>query len=153
MVLKNSAIRWEVSGFEGLDTATLYDILNLRCKVFVVEQNAPYLDMDYKDQAATHLCGYINGSLVAYSRLFRPGDYFDKACIGRVVVDPRYRRSGYGHQLIDKAIEQVETLLGESEIIISAQLYLQAFYEYHGFVKISDEYLEDGIPHIRMKKV
>ncbi|NDV79976.1 GNAT family N-acetyltransferase [Dysgonomonas sp. 511] len=143
---------WKVSRFDELTTSELYDILHLRCKVFVVEQDAPYLDMDYKDQKALHLHGYAEGKLVAYCRLFRAGDYFEEACIGRVVVAPEYRKYGYGHQLMSKAVELETTLLDETEITISAQLYLQKFYESHGFVKTSDVYLEDGLPHIQMKK-
>jgi len=143
---------WKVSKFEELTINQLYEILHLRCKIFVVEQNAPYLDMDYKDQKALHLQGYVNGKLVAYCRLFKAGDYFEEACIGRVIVDEEYRKHGYGHQLMEKALGIEHSVLGEIKITISAQLYLKRFYESHGFNQTSDVYLEDGIPHIQMKK-
>lgn len=147
------AITWKVSTFDELDIHSLYQILHLRNKVFVVEQQSPYLDPDHKDLRAIHLQGFVGGSLVAYSRLFRAGDYMETACIGRVVVCAANRKFGYGHLLMDKAIELVDQLFGEQHITISAQLYLKAFYESHGFKGISDTYLEDGIPHIRMERI
>jgi len=145
-------IKWEASSFDGLDIHTLYRILQLRTETFVMEQNAPYQDMDDKDQRAMHLLGYINNELVAYCRLFKSGDYFDEASLGRVIVPKVYRKKGYGHLLMDKAIELMASLMNERNITISAQAYLRGFYESHGFVKVSDVYIEDGIPHIRMKR-
>ncbi|NDW17872.1 GNAT family N-acetyltransferase [Dysgonomonas sp. 216] len=145
-------IEWKVTAFDATDVNSLYKILQLRTEIFVVEQDAIYQDMDDKDQVATHLHGYIGGELIAYCRLFRPGDYFDEASIGRVVVNSKYRRKGYGHILMDKAIELITLSMNENVITISAQLYLKEFYETHGFVKVSEVYQEDGIPHIRMKR-
>lgn len=145
-------IKWIIKYFDQLNIDELYNVLYLRNEVFVLEQQAPYLDTDYKDQKALHIQGYLDGKLVVYCRLFRPGDYFDEACIGRVVASAEYRKYGYGHQLMDKAIEVMESEFGETRITISAQLYLQKFYESHGFVRTSDTYLEDGIPHIQMKR-
>lgn len=146
-------LTWEVFSFEDLDIHRLYEILHLRAQVFVFEQNCPYLDPDKKDQKATHLLGYHEGKLVAYCRLFAPNDYFEEASIGRVVVAQHCRKYGFGHQLMDKAIALTKELLSESIITISAQLYLKQFYESHGFIQISDQYLEDDIPHIRMKRI
>lgn len=143
---------WKIGYFEGLTSACLYDVLSLRSEVFVVEQQCIYLDIDYKDQKAIHVLGYADGVLAAYCRLFRQGDYFEEASIGRVVVSPRYRKHGFGHQLVAKAVEIIVSEFGTAKITISAQLYLQAFYENHGFEKTGGKYLEDGIPHIQMKK-
>ncbi|MDR2953840.1 MAG: GNAT family N-acetyltransferase [Prevotella sp.] len=145
-------LTWKVSKFDELSTNELYGILHLRCKIFIMEQDAPYLDMDYKDQKALHLHGYMDDQLIAYCRMFRSGDYFDEASIGRVTVAKEYRRYGYGHDLMERAIDAEKEILGETTITISAQLYLQKFYESHGFIRISDVYLEDGLPHIRMVK-
>lgn len=145
-------IVWNVKLFNELTIDELYNILYLRCKVFEVEQNCPYLDADYKDQKAMHVMGYVDDKLIAYCRLFRPGDYFDEASIGRVVAEKEYRRYGYGHQLMDKAIELLAQVWNENRIVISAQHYLKKFYETHGFLAISDIYLEDNIPHIRMRR-
>lgn len=147
-----NTIRWEIDKFEDLDINKLYKILHLRADVFVLEQACPYLDVDFKDQKSLHLQGYVGNRLVAYSRLFKPGDYFDEASIGRVVVATDCRKYGYGHQLIEKSIEYCSSLLNESRITISGQLYLKKFYEDHGFVSIGEQYLEDDIPHIRMQR-
>lgn len=144
-------ITWEVDCFEDLDIYKLYNLLYLRSEVFVVEQNCPYLDVDNKDQKAVHLQGYLGEKLVAYCRLFKPGDYFEEASIGRVIVATDYRKHDYGHQLMQKAIELQASLLNETRVTISAQLYLKKFYESHGFKQTSDTYLEDDIPHIQMK--
>lgn len=145
-------LSWKVSRFDELTRDELYEIFHLRCKIFVVEQDAPYLDMDYKDQKALHLQGYVDGRLVAYCRLFSAGGYFDEACIGRVIVAQEYRKYGFGHELMKRAVEIEESLLGEKKITISAQLYLKKFYESHGFKQTSEMYLEDGLPHIQMRK-
>ena len=144
-------ISWHIDKFEDLNIHKLYNFLFLRAEIFVVEQDCPYLDVDNKDQKALHLQGYLGEKLVAYCRLFKPGDYFDEASIGRVVVNAHYRKYGYGHQLMKKAIEFQRLLLNETEITISGQLYLKKFYESHGFIQTSDTYLEDNIPHIQMK--
>lgn len=144
-------LEWILKSFRQLSVSELYDILNLRSEVFVVEQNAAYLDPDNKDQKALHLFAYSQTELIAYCRLFKRGDYFEEASIGRVVVDRNYRKYSIGHQLLNKGISAVNDNYGEQVITISAQLYLQHFYETHGFLKVSDVYEEDGIPHIRMK--
>ncbi|MCD8194341.1 MAG: GNAT family N-acetyltransferase [Tannerellaceae bacterium] len=144
-------IEWKISRFEQLTIDQLYELLYLRCRIFIVEQNCAYLDVDCKDQKAYHVCGYYDGRMVAYCRLFKPGDYFEEASIGRVVVDERYRSYGFGKELMQAAIDAVKKELGENTIVISAQLYLKRFYESLGFIQISEEYLEDDIPHIRMR--
>jgi len=125
----------------------------LRSEAFVVEQNCVYQDIDYKDQKAIHLIGEYEEKMVAYARLFKPNDYFEKASIGRVIVKAEYRHLKLGHELMREAIQAVKTAFGESQITISAQLYLQRFYESHGFAATSEVYLEDDIPHIEMKIV
>ena len=144
-------ITWYVDYFDDLDIHKLYNLLYLRAEIFVVEQECPYLDPDNKDQKALHLQGYLGEKLVAYCRLFKPGDYFAEASIGRVVVAADFRKYGYGHQLMTKAIELQASLLNETQITISGQLYLKKFYESHGFIQTPETYLEDNIPHIQMK--
>lgn len=145
-------LTWRLKSYRELVIDELYEILNLRARVFVVEQNAAYLDLDYKDQLALHLSGYLNGRLMVYCRLFKAGDYFDEACIGRVVADSNIRGLGYGHQLVARAVDLIESEYNENVITISAQLYLKDFYGKHGFKQISEVYLEDGLPHIRMRR-
>lgn len=140
----------EIKRFKELSTSEWYDLLQLRSRVFVVEQNCVYQDVDGKDENALHLLGIANGKIEVYSRLFKPGDYFENAAIGRVVISPEFRNKKLGHQLMQNAIAAIEECFGTKEITISAQLYLKNFYETQGFVQVSEEYLEDGIPHIEM---
>lgn len=142
--------KWKISPFEALSAFEWYQILQLRSEVFVVEQNCVYQDIDGKDYKAHHLVGKADDKIVAYSRLFAPGDYFERTSIGRVVIDAGYRDKKWGHEMMKEAISGIEDLFGKSEIEISAQLYLKKFYESHGFVAIGETYLEDDIPHIRM---
>ena len=138
--------------FSELTTKELYAILQLRSEVFVVEQNCVYQDIDDKDQKALHVIGIKKNKIIAYARIFKPGDYFEKASIGRVVVAKNERSYKYGHVLMKDAINAVKEHFNETIIKISAQLYLKKFYETHNFKKVGEEYLEDGIPHIGMVK-
>ena len=95
----------------------------------------------------------MNGFLVACSRLFKPKDYFEFSSIGRVIVKESYRDKKFGHELMRVSIDAIKKLFQETKITISAQLYLQKFYESHGFLVVGESYLEDDIPHIEMKKV
>jgi len=145
-------LKWKIKRFETLSTLELYNLMQLRSEVFVVEQNCVYQDIDGKDQKALHLIGEDNGQTVAYARLFKPKDYFNEASIGRVVVKQTYREKKLGHILMREAIHAIKSHFNETKITISAQLYLKNFYESHGFMQTSEMYLEDDIPHIEMKK-
>ncbi|MDC9722027.1 MAG: GNAT family N-acetyltransferase [Urechidicola sp.] len=136
--------------FSELTTTELYQILRLRSEVFVVEQDCVYQDIDDKDQQAIHLFISDEKEVIAYTRLFAPGLYFDTASIGRVVVSLKHRKGSLGHQIMDASVKVVQQKFNTSKITISAQTYLKKFYESHGFVKEGNEYLEDGIPHIKM---
>jgi ElaA protein len=138
--------------FTDLSTSELYQILQLRSEVFVVEQDCVYQDIDFKDQKALHVIGVKNHKIVAYTRIFKPGDYFENASIGRVVVAINERKFGYGHLIMKHSIEAIQSNFKETTIKISAQKYLKNFYESHGFIQQGNEYLEDGIPHIAMLK-
>ena len=145
-------LQFKIKPFKELSIQELYETLRLRSEVFVVEQNCVYQDIDNKDQKAIHVFGYYNGELVAYCRLFDAGDYFDNASIGRVIVAQKFRDKKWGNNLMIEAIAGIKEHFGKSNITISAQMYLQKFYESHGFIKTSEMYLEDDIPHIEMKK-
>jgi len=139
-----------VKTFTDLSTQELYDILQLRAEVFVVEQDCVYQDVDGKDQKALHILGYKNNQLIAYSRIFNAGDYFKTASIGRVVIKETERAYGYGHELMTTSIMAVKIHFNTFKITISAQKHLKKFYESHKFTQVGKEYLEDGIPHIKM---
>ena len=145
-------VHWEIKPFEALTVNELYDVLRLRSEIFVVEQNCVYLDLDGKDKKALHLFGTYEDKIVAHARLLPAGLCFPEASIGRVVVDSNYRDKKWGHGLMQNAIAGIATHFNESVITIGAQLYLKKFYESHGFVAISEMYLEDDIPHIEMKR-
>jgi ElaA protein len=144
-------MRWQALSFTDLTVPELYELLALRQLVFVVEQTCAYLDCDGKDQHATHLLGRTeSGQLVAYARLFAPGESFAEATIGRVITHPSVRRTGAGRALMHEAIARTRALFGEGPIRIGAQRYLERFYGELGFAIASAPYDEDGIPHVEM---
>jgi len=143
-------IVWKCKHFKDLSAYELYDILRLRNEVFVVEQNCVFQDADNKDQHCYHLCGWKNDQLIAYVRLVPPGTYYEEPSIGRVVTSPSERRTGAGRLLMQKAIEECFEIFGGQNIKIGAQLYLKKFYESLRFRQVSDVYLEDNIPHVKM---
>ncbi len=138
--------------FNELTTKELYNLLQLRSEVFIVEQDCAYQDIDGKDQKALHVLGYKNENLIAYTRIFKAGDYFKEASIGRVVVAKNERQYKYGYKIMKASIEAVEDNFKENKIVISAQTYLKKFYNNLGFIETGKEYLEDGIPHKKMIK-
>lgn len=140
----------EVKKFQELTLNQLYDILQLRSEVFVVEQDCVYQDLDGRDHKALHVLGSKDGAVVAYTRIFKSGDYFEQASIGRVVVKSSERKYGYGVDIMKASIDAVETYFKETTIHISAQCYLLKFYNSLGFEAVGGEYLEDGIPHVGM---
>lgn len=142
----------KVMNFTEFNTEELYNVLQLRSDIFVVEQDCVYLDIDGKDDKAVHVVGLKDNKVVAYTRVFKPGDYFDEASIGRVAVHKEYRKFGYGKVIMQASIKVVKEHFNSTEIKISAQKYLTKFYTDLGFNTIGEEYLEDGIPHIGMLK-
>ena len=138
--------------FSELTTKELYQILQLRSEVFVVEQNCVYQDIDGKDKNAIHIIGVVQNKIIAYTRCFKPGDYFKEASIGRVVVKKNERKLKRGNQIMIHSIKTIEKLFQTKTIIISAQSHLITFYNNLGFYSVGNEYLEDGIPHIEMIK-
>ena len=115
-------IQFKIKPFNELSITELYELLQLRSEVFVVEQNCVYQDIDVKDQKAIHVLGYCEGVLAAYSRLFKPNDYFVDSSIGRVIVKELHRDKKLGHDLIRTSIETINDLFQETNITISAQL-------------------------------
>lgn len=143
-------IKWSYKTFDNLSNSELYNILRLRSEVFIIEQQCIYQDLDGKDLKSHHLTAWDGDNLVAYTRIVPPGVSFPEVSIGRVLTSPLYRGNGKGIALMQKSIEKVYETYGKTPIRIGAQLYLKKFYENLGFAKDSDQYLEDGIPHIEM---
>lgn len=138
--------------FHELSALEVYQMLDLRNQIFVVEQNCAYLDTDGADLDALHLHIYDQEVLVAYARLIKPGIKYPTSSIGRVVVHTAYRKKSIGHLLMKHAVQTIESVFNTTKITISAQSHLQNFYNQHGFKTTSAEYLEDNIPHVQMEK-
>jgi ElaA protein len=141
---------WLWSRFEELSLQSLYDVLALRQRVFILEQG-PYLDADGLDQHAWHLQGRdAQGRLMAYLRVVDPGHKYDEPSIGRVITAPEARGTGLGRGLIGEGVAGCDRLWPGRAVRISAQAHLQRYYRAVGFEPVGDEYLEDNIPHIEM---
>lgn len=154
-------LSWIYKPFEELTPYEVYDLLDLRQRVFIVEQNCVFQDTDGVDQRAHHLLLYthteltdsipqrdgIRKRLVAYARITPPGTFLDELSVGRIVSDPAERNKGYGKLVTEKAIEKAKELYGNVPIRIAAQSYLRNFYSTFGFKPIEEEYEWDGIMH------
>jgi len=147
----NPTIQWSTKHFSELTVNELYAMLRLRSEVFVVEQNCIFLDMDNNDQIAYHTMGWLNGELIATTRLFDVDQsYPGYQSIGRVVGSPKHRGIGAGKALMQYSIAECERLFGKHPIKIGAQLYLKKFYNEQGFEQAGEMYYEDEIEHIPM---
>lgn len=143
-------LTWTWQRFADLGVDGVYDMLALRCKIFILEQG-PYLDPDGLDRQSWHLLGRDeSGELRAYLRIVDPGLKFEEPSIGRVVLDKAMRGSGAGDELTREGVALCLREWPGRGIRISAQAHLQRFYGRQGFVTVGDEYLEDNIPHVEM---
>ena len=145
-------LEWHDRAFGELTTGELYAILELRARVFVVEQKCAYLDPDGLDRAARHVWAAQDGQLVAYARILAA-----PTRIGRVVTAPEVRGTGLGRELMRRAIATIRAAErhrreGTGPIRLSAQAHLERFYNELGFVRVGEPYDEDGIPHVAMIK-
>lgn len=146
-----AALAWTWTRFEGLGLQPLYDLLALRARVFVVEQQCAYLDPDGLDDQCWHLLGHdAQGRLQAYLRLADPGVKYAEPSIGRVVTAPEVRGTGAGLALMCEGLARCQDTWPGRAVRISAQARLQRFYGSLGFQPVGDTYLEDDIPHIEM---
>lgn len=133
-----------------LSAQEVYDMIQLRVAVFAVEQNCVYQDLDDFDQRAIHFLAYDGEKLIGYLRVFEAIDYYDNhASIGRVCSHPDYRNQSIGRVLMEQALAYIDQEYSK-ETTISAQHYLEQFYQSFGFLTVGEVYLEDGIDHVRM---
>lgn len=130
-----------------LTTLEFIKIAQARVKVFVVEQNCPYQEIDEKDEVCTHVVLKEKNEITAYARIIDEGDYL---VIGRVLVVKEYRAQKLGNTLLNTVLDEIKVNFPKKEIHISAQAHLERFYGQFGFKSVSDVYLEDDIPHIEM---
>ena len=143
-------MEWLIRRFDGLSRSELYEILRLRCEVFVVEQNCPYQDVDGRDESAYHLFARDGeGNLCACLRILDRGQTFPERSIGRVAVRRDCRGAGLAREMLRRALRFVRRS-GGGNVRIEAQAYLLEFYREAGFAPCSGVYLEDGIPHVEM---
>jgi ElaA protein len=144
-------LEWQVKYYPELSTNEFHDIIALRLKAFVVEQNCAYLDLDGKDKKCYHLiCRDGYGNVVATARILPPGLTYNEVAIGRVVIDESIRGKGAGHELMRQSMKFAEAEFGKVPIRISAQKHLENYYNKHQFFSTGKEYLEDDIPHVEM---
>ena len=137
-----------VKRFEELTTEELYEILKIRVSVFVVEQNCPYQEIDDRDKQSYHVYMKDDDGIQAYLRVVDKGVSFDEVSIGRVIAVKR--RCGIGSRILSEGIKVAKNKLKANTIKIEAQSYAKGLYERQGFNQVSEEFLEDGIPHVLM---
>ena len=148
--MKNK-ITWTVLHFDDLSAKQLFDVLQLRNKIFIVEQDCPYLDADEKDPKSFHVMGFDQQQkLIATSRVLPPGISYSEVSIGRVAVAIESRGTGIGDELNRVSMKFIRNFYGDIPIRLSAQKHLSKYYNKHGFKVVSDPYDEDGIPHVEM---
>ncbi|WP_027629374.1 GNAT family N-acetyltransferase [Ruminiclostridium cellobioparum] len=143
-------MNWNLKKFNEMTTEELYEILKLRNEIFVVEQQCAYQDCDDKDKKALHLFLQDKDEITAYLRILEKGVSYNEISIGRVVVNKNYRGKGLAKEMMLAALKYIDENLHEREIRISAQAYLLKFYKSLGFHEVSEQYLEDNIPHVEM---
>ena len=141
----------QVKSFQELSLEEFHDIIALRIRIFIIEQNCPYQEVDGKDKLAHHLF-FKNekDEIIAVTRILPQGISYAEVAIGRVVVHEDYRGTGLGNQLMADSMNFVKDKYGKVPVRLSAQKHLENYYGNHGFKSTGKEYLEDGIPHVEM---
>ena len=148
--MTNTEINYIWKPFDELSSDELYAMIHLRQKVFIVEQDCPYIDADYTDQDAFHLLVYKNNDLIGYLRAFKPGIKYEGSSLGRIVTEINSRGLGIGKEITKEGVNFLSREFPNYEIIISAQHRLEHFYIDLGFTARGEVYLEDDIYHIQM---
>ena len=143
---------WRWCRFDDLNVRELQHIYAARQRVFAIEQQCIYLDVDGYDESAWHLAAWSPAQRepLAYARVLDPGVKYEEASIGRVVTVGAGRGTGLGRALVARAIAAADEVWPGAGIRISAQTRLERFYAEFGFVAVGPPYLEDGIEHTEM---
>ena len=144
-------MNFSIIDYQDLDKNTLYQIIQLRIQVFVVDQKSIYQDLDGKDLSAKHACLMHNNTIVAYARIIEPEK--DSIRFGRVLTAPTFRRQGYGKQLMTQLMKALQRMHNGKTLTIEAQSYLISFYKAYGFSTQGNSYLLDGISHTTMMQL
>ena len=143
-------VQWEIKHFNELSAIEYHEILALRTAIFVVEQNCPYQEVDYKDLNSYHVWGSLDDQVIAVSRIVEPRISYPEISIGRVAVDKKFRGTNISRDLMRITISFIEKNYGKQSIRISAQEHLQGYYHKFDFKTVGKMYLEDDIPHVQM---
>lgn len=144
-----AALELVIKDTKELTVLELLEIMKARVKVFVVEQNCPYQEVDEKDAVARHIYLKDQEKVVAYTRIV-PHEDANYLSFGRVLVDKSYRKEDLGKRIVAETLAEIKRLEPQRPVKISAQNYLRGFYGSFGFQAVSDVYLEDNIPHLDM---
>ncbi|WP_153930987.1 GNAT family N-acetyltransferase [uncultured Limosilactobacillus sp.] len=140
-------IQWYDKQFDELTVNELLAILKLRAIVFNQEQHSSYPDPDDQDRHAHHVFAIKDRQIIAYARYFIQDNY---ATFGRVVVTPRFRKTGLGRLIVDHLLHGIVHNYANREIIIHAQAYVEKFYQQYGFMAVGDHFTEAGREHVTM---
>ena len=143
-------MQFKIIPFKDLTNNELYDLLQVRVDVFVVEQDCPYPELDNKDKLCMHYIGIIENKVMATARIVPKGVSYEELSIGRVAIHKDYRGMDFGKQMMQDIILYMENKWPGEAIRISAQSHLEQFYNEFGFLPTGKCYLEDGIPHMEM---
>jgi ElaA protein len=135
-----------------LSTTQLYELLQFRQAIFVVEQASPYPDLDGRDRRAQHLLAHRGGELIGYLRLIEPSLYKNRPLvrIGRVAIKADMRGQGIARIMMEAALQRAAEVYPLRDVALSTQTYLEPFYASFGFVTSSAPYDDYGVPHIDM---
>ena len=144
-------MEWTAKHFDALTAREMHDILRLRTDIFVVEQKCAYAEVDGQDPVAVHVMGHANGALIAYARILPP-DAHGLPHVGRVVVAVAHRGRGIAQELMERTLIALKETHGSLRSGMAAQAHLQRFYARFGYVRTSEEYPWDGIPHVDMER-
>jgi ElaA protein len=146
-----TALVWSWHRLGDMAAGLLLEILQLRQDVFILEQQCFYPDIDGLDPMAHHLVGRDGaGIIVAYCRVFAPGDYYSEPAIGRVLVARSARGTGAARAMMEEAHRYGGENFGTDAARLNAQAHLQGFYESLGYTAVRGPYDEDGIAHMEM---
>lgn len=141
-------MKLNIKKFNELTVNELYEIYKARVDIFVVEQECPYPEVDEADKYSYHIWLEDEGEIAAYLRVVPPNVIFEEPSLGRIISVKR--SCGYGAKIVKEGIEAVKRLYDTDKIKIKAQQYAEGFYNKFGFKRVSDEFMDDGIPHIYM---
>lgn len=144
-------VQFQLAPLAEMDPAVLYRVLQLRSDVFVVEQACAYPELDGRDLEPGSLQVWADDAsqVVAALRILRDDDVLR---IGRVVAHPDRRGSGLARDLFRFALDRCDEIAPGLRIVLNAQEPLQGWYESFGFERAGESFLEDGIPHVPMRR-